>query len=699
MRVPPLLLVAVSAVALSAAGAAWYLARDLPLDLPDLARLRRFTHVEIPRVPSAPTAAVPARAATAREAGTPRAIVTAGSWFRDRSGRVMYLRGINLGGSSKVPFTPPLATHVRDGFFEGRAVSFVGRPFPPGEADEHFARLRAWGFRFVRFLVTWEAIEHDGPGSYDEEYIEYVRAVLQKAGQYGITAFIDPHQDVWSRFSGGDGAPLWTFERVGLDVTAFHEAGAAMVHNTLGDPYPRMIWITNDSKYASATMFTLFFGGNDFAPRTLVDGVPVQEYLQSHYLQAIRHLALRLRDLPNVVGFDTLNEPSPGYIGQADFDDRGALQLGASPSILEGMLAASGITTEVPVMALGMTGFRQTGTQRLNPGRIPVWRAPRQCVWREHGVWDLDAQGRPRLLVPDYFVAVKGRRIDFARDYFKPFADRFAAMLREVDPGYLVFVEAPVMSPLPDWPASDTTSFVHAGHWYDNITLVTKTYSPLFTIDVATRWPVIGRANVRRLFIRQLEALAREAVTALKGRPTLVGEVGIPLDMNERESYRTGDFSRQEAALERSLSAIETNLLGYTLWNYTADNTNARGDQWNGEDLSVFSRDQQPLRRDAYAGGRALGSVIRAYPHRVAGTPLRYRFDAPSATFVLEFEHDASAHGPTEVFLPDYHYGQGYEVFVSDGRVARTADDQMLLYEHDAATRRHVMVVRPLSGH
>ena len=43
--------------------------------------------------------------------------------------------------------------------------------------------------------------------------------------------------------------------------------------------------------------------------------------------------------------------------------------------------------------------------------------------------------------------------------------------------------------------------------------------------------------------------------------------------------------------LDRSVNAVEENLLSYTLWNYTADNTNAHGDQWNGEDLSTFSTD------------------------------------------------------------------------------------------------------------
>ena len=45
-----------------------------------------------------------------------------------------------------------------------------------------------------------------------QDYIEYVVAVMRKMREYGISCFIDPHQDVWSRFTGGDGAPGWTLE-------------------------------------------------------------------------------------------------------------------------------------------------------------------------------------------------------------------------------------------------------------------------------------------------------------------------------------------------------------------------------------------------------------------------------------------------------------------------------------------------------
>jgi hypothetical protein len=173
---------------------------------------------------------------------------TDGIWFKDESGRTLLLRGANLGGSSKVPTRPNGATYLRAGFFDHRAVSFVGRPFPLDEADEHFGRLRAWGVTFLRLLTTWEAIEHAGPGQYDEEYLTYLRAIVAEAAEYDIQCFVDPHQDVWSRWTGGDGAPGWTFDLIGMDRTRLDATGAAITHQLHGDPFPRMIWPSN---YAS----------------------------------------------------------------------------------------------------------------------------------------------------------------------------------------------------------------------------------------------------------------------------------------------------------------------------------------------------------------------------------------------------------------------------------------------------------------
>ncbi len=589
------------------------------------------------------------------------------------------LRGVNLGGNSKVPSRPDGATHIRAGFFDHRHVSFVGRPFPLAEADEHLGRLAAWGFTFLRFLITWEAIEHAGPGIYDEAYLDYVAAVAERAAAHGLNLLIDPHQDVWSRFSGGDGAPGWTLEAAGFDLTRFAETGAAIVHATHGDPFPKMIWPTNGSKLAAATMFTLFFGGDDFAPRTRVDGEPIQGYLQRHYLAAIQQVARRLAGLPNVVGYDTLNEPLPGYIGWCDLHAAGGTVLmGACPSPFQAMLLGAGVPQEVGVWELRALGIRRTGTRRLNETGQRAWQDGQDCVWRENGVWDCDAAGQPRLLRPDHFRQVAGRPVDFGRDYYRPFADRFATAIRAVAPRALIFVEMPAGSPLPPWEgASD--GFVYAPHWYDGMTLMTKRYTPFIAADARTRRPVFLPGLIRRSFAAQLGDLIREGERA--GMPVLLGEFGIPFDL-------VGDRAE---ALDRSFRAVEDNLLSCTLWNYTADNTHAHGDGWNGEDLSIFCRDEQATPEDVNSGGRGLAAAVRPYPRAVAGEPLRLAFDMRRRAFEFAFRHDPQVAAPTEIFVPALQYPGGYRVAVSDGTFEQDPARQMLIYRHDPARPEHTV--------
>jgi hypothetical protein len=104
-----------------------------------------------------------------------------------------------------------------------------------------FGRLREWGLTFLRFMITWEAVEHGRPGIHDQQYLDYLRAVIRKANGHGISVFIDPHQDVWSRWCGGDGAPGWTLETARFDLARLEETGAAMTHQAIGDPLPPMI--------------------------------------------------------------------------------------------------------------------------------------------------------------------------------------------------------------------------------------------------------------------------------------------------------------------------------------------------------------------------------------------------------------------------------------------------------------------------
>ncbi|MCX8013169.1 MAG: glycoside hydrolase family 5 protein, partial [Rectinema sp.] len=307
---------------------------------------------------------------------------TAGSFFIDEHGRTLILRGVNLGGSSKIPLVPDGRTHLPESLDHASPISFKGRPFPLEEADEHFSRLARWGQRFIRLLVTWEAIEHEGPGQYDEAYLDYVEAIVDRAARHGISLFIDPHQDVWSRWTGGDGAPAWTLEAVGFDPDTLHASGAAMRHQDMGAAYPQMQWFSNHLRLGCATMFTLFFAGDDYAPGIEAEGVPIQRFLQHHYIEALVQLARRLSGYTNVIGFGSMNEPGEGFVGIADIRaPRSDLLLpGLAPSPWEAMQAGEGLETEAGRIDIRGLRLAHVGRERLGTPGVRAWKEGQVCV-------------------------------------------------------------------------------------------------------------------------------------------------------------------------------------------------------------------------------------------------------------------------------------------------------------------------------
>jgi hypothetical protein len=354
-------------------------------------------------------------------------------------------------------------------------------------------------------------------------------------------------------------------------------------------------------------MFTLFFGGNDFVLRTFVDREPIQEYLQRHFIATACAVAERLKDLLNVVGYDTMNKPLPGYIGWKELNAAGGIvTLGNCPTAFQGMLLGAGFPQEVEVHRLGFARIRRAGKRRLNQAGRSAWLAGHTCVWRQNGVWDVDYNGKPELLRPDHFVrGPTAGPVDFADVYYRPFARRFAAATRTVDPRALIYLEAEAKRTPPRWREEDGGNVVFAPHWYDELVLVRKRFSSWMAVDSARTKAVFGRKAVRGSLREQLARLSRTAAKRAGGIPVLRAEFGRPFDLNRGEAYRTDHFSVQEKALDRSFRTIEENLLSCVIWNYCADNTNACGDLWNGEELSIFSRDQQRDPADISSGGRA----------------------------------------------------------------------------------------------
>jgi hypothetical protein len=618
-------------------------------------------------------------------------------WFVDEKGRRVLLRGVNIGGSSKVPYKPNGATHIKTYFRDHRDISFIGRPFPINEAPLHFKRLKHWGFNCFRLLITWEAIEHKGPAKYDKEYLDYITELMKIAHENKLYYFIDPHQDVWSRMTGGDGAPGWTFEKVGLDFNKFEESNAAftMQHNYDSEnpnSYPLMHWQGNAYRFANGTMWTLFFGGKNFAPSCKIEGINAQDYLQTHFFNSFKKLAVVLKDDPYLLGFDTLNEPLQGWIelkvdgsNIPNFSD----VLGYAFTPIDAMATGSGYSRTVGYREIKRFGIRETKKEKINRKGISCWLEGYEDVWRKCGIWGLDENGEPKILDNEYFMHVEEKPVNFHKDYLSPFIKRYSTAIREVLPNTILFFEGSAERLMRghSFEVELPENIAHAAHWYDVATLGTQKPMLKANFDIVSNKPVIGKTNVQKMFINQLKLIKESSGEIQNGIPTLIGEFGLPYNLNNKEAYKMHDSDSINAwnlhvkALNMYYNALDANLLHSTQWNYTADNTNQWGDQWNLEDLSIFSRDQQKDPTDINSGGRAIEGFCRPHFIRSSGTPLKMDFNKKEGTFRYKFEAMSDIKAPTVIYVPKIQYPNGFKIEISQGHIIPNEDEQLVLIE------------------
>ncbi len=175
-------------------------------------------------------------------------------FLRDVDGRAVILRGVNVSGSQKAA------------------------PYLDDKTPADFTRIRdAWGMNAIRFVMPWAAVEPE-PGRYDDAFLDQVAERIGWAADAGLLVVLDMHQDVYGEGFGFDGAPLWA-----CDASRY----AAFVRT---EP-----WFLNTLDPQVQACFDELYTDHaqDFAA-------------------AWGHVAARLGALPNVVGFDILNEPSWG---------------------------------------------------------------------------------------------------------------------------------------------------------------------------------------------------------------------------------------------------------------------------------------------------------------------------------------------------------------------------------------------------
>ncbi|EIW69938.1 hypothetical protein TREMEDRAFT_38611 [Tremella mesenterica DSM 1558] len=612
----------------------------------------------------------------------------------DEHGRVIGLRGVNVSASSKVP------NHPISPIDKSYEVSYVNRPFPLEEADEHWRRLKNWGLTFLRITVTWDAIEHAGPGIYDEEYLSYLSNLLKSMRSHGLFAYVAIHQDVWSRYCGGSGAPGWTLEAAGFDLSDNGEklvqTGAAYLdgirHGKLEGE--RGLWPTGYQKLAAATMNTLFWGGETFAPSLRVEhegrSINVQQYLQDHFFDAVDRLASVVADIDNVIGVELINEPNPGYIGLDNLNEwnyNTDLHLGQFPSPLESFSLGAGHPTQITIWRRSFPWPTiPGGTIIANPDGISTWRtdgpSKGQCPWETEGVWRWsEEKKRGMSMQGDYFSKDRnGRKVEWHRDFYFPFVKRFDEVMAGRGPKKARMVEALPNELCPEWPDdSRPRNMVFAPHWYDLDALFKKKFRS-FTVNVQglSKGMFIlnalyyGRNGAKKNYKLQISNLVNAARKSLGEVPIVFGESGVPMDLNHAVAFKTGNWKWQARMMDAIICAFEENMVGYNLWTYNPANRDDAGDDWNAENFSWYSDHNRQLalekgEKDSLdLGGRLLDVIVRPYAIVTSGTPHSQSYDSLTSSYTYRFRSPlclTPSSSPlisevTEIFLPRRVYQQ-----------------------------------------
>lgn len=238
-------------------------------------------------------------------------------------------------------------------------------------------------------------------------------------------------------------------------------------------------------------MFTLFFAGDTFAPQHTYNGQSIQQLLSSCFIQAFAHLASRLADLDAVIGFEVMNEPHSGYIGLStldEFDPIVNLIFGDAPKPLQCFALGDGIPQQVGVYIKSWPfPTRKSHDRWINQSRTSAWLPGQSCIWRQHGVWDLNSKGEPVLVDSAYFSKhpKTGEPVDFYRDFYVPFVNRYAQAIQKVNPDWYCFVEPLANEKSPTFgPQDHHHNMIYAPHWYDLNCVFYKKFDGRITHDV-----------------------------------------------------------------------------------------------------------------------------------------------------------------------------------------------------------------------
>jgi aryl-phospho-beta-D-glucosidase BglC (GH1 family) len=441
-------------------------------------------------------------------------------------------------------------------------------------------------------------------------------------------------------------------------------------------------------------------------------GVHIQDFLQQHYRDAWLKVVERVKDKPNVIGYDLMNEPPTIFllmtVAAAIFD------VGVDSIVVD---VLKSLFPDNPDLATELYAVISA------LGLLPKDTTPEtKAAWGYEGA-DL--------------LAMLDLNYNTDAIHLQGLYEFVGTAIQEADPDAVIWIERGAgISMLGEaggygayetymrWPRnlasgtddpSDPDYFlkqvVFAPHWYPDI------------------YPFIGLNQPPRTFTPQeqhhkdytekLTGVRAWAEYSLGNPPTVLGEFGTyynfgvprpqPADAPGalealKAEYERLSYPVSAEILDNYYEALEALMLPHMQWCFSAQNDYFYGDWWNHEDFSLIDPEGNPRAHTAFS---------RPYARALSGKPISSHFYSdhhyydpskgqvdPQHEFVVEFA-SKETEAPTEVFVPQVQYPAGFYVWLSDGYA--TFDwDRRVLYWYPTAdqpgTVHRLRLLPPLPG-
>ena len=450
------------------------------------------------------------------------------------------------------------------------------------------------------------------------------------------------------------------------------------------------------------------------------------------YALAWQKVAEKVADLPNVIGYDIMNEPVGQFI---------------MLTVVAGMFQSRSSDAVANILEL-LLGDRELA-ESVRDILVALEIIPDPTREGELEKWGFDTAN---------FLGIAGLNFGFDRNYMLPFMEKIGKAILEVDPDAIIWVEHALGTP--EWLLSFVTGgelgafaflmarprlpqVVFAPHWYADI------YPFLgFNAPMRTFWPREKRGKDYKKGITVAIALAEKFMGNV---PVVLGEFGTYFTLTtpkntlrtrfeEAEDAKEENFIIPRLILENYYTALDELFLSRIQWCWSWENTPYYGEGWNSENFSIVHPikgsecpssgcdvfpynltivklpESHPLYNDGYRYLAPRGHDIYSRPHPIllSGKPVRMSFwsnlkyfdpdkaEVPDVgRFVLEMKAKET-NAPTLIFIP-YHiyYPDGFWVWVSDGFVVWDYENLILKWypeKDEPDTIHRIVIARPQEG-